>query len=98
MKLFFEWDTYKAKANLRKHGVSFEEAKTVFSDPLLLTYPDDVHSTVEERLISIGYSSRRRLLLVVHFEQDRGHELLIRMISSRRATAAEREMYEHTHT
>ena len=95
MEFIFEWDADKAKSNLGKHGVSFEEAKTVFSDPLLLTYPDDFHSATEERLLSIGYSSRQRLLLVVHIERDLDNELLIRIISSRKATAAERETYEN---
>ena len=94
MELIFEWDSDKAQSNLRKHGVSFEEAKTVFNDPLLLTYPDDFHSATEDRLISIGYSGRQRLLLVVHTEQDQANELLIRIISSRHATAAERKTYE----
>ena len=94
MELIFEWDSDKAQSNLRKHGVSFEEAKTVFNDPLLLTYPDDFHSAIEDRLISIGYSGRQRLLLVVHTEQDQANELLIRIISSRHATAAERKTYE----
>lgn len=94
MELIFEWDSDKAQSNLRKHGVSFEEAKTVFNDPLLLTYPDDFHSATEDRLISIGYSSRQRLLLVVHTEQAQDNELLIRIISSRHATAAERITYE----
>jgi len=85
MELIFEWD-----------GVSFEEAKTIFTDALLLTYPDDFHPADEERLISIGYSSRQRLLLVVHIEHDTDNELLIRIISSRRATVAERETYEDT--
>lgn len=94
MKLIFEWDVGKARINLQKHGVSFEEAKTVFNDPLLLTYPDDFHSATEERLISIGYSSGRRLLLVVHTERDTENELLIPIVSCRRATAAERRTYE----
>jgi uncharacterized protein len=93
MELTFEWDSDKAQSNLRKHGVSFEEAKTVFNDPLLLTYPDDFHSETEDRLISIGYSGRQRLLLVVHTERDQDNELLIRIISSRHATAAERKTY-----
>lgn len=94
MTLIFEWDVSKARANLKKHGISFEEAKTVFNDPLLLTYPDDFHSATEERLISIGYSSQQRLLLVVHTERDARDELLIRIISCRRATAVERRTYE----
>jgi uncharacterized DUF497 family protein len=95
MELIFEWDIHKAQTNLKKHRVSFEEAKTVFNDPLLLTYPDEFHSETEERLISIGYSSQRRLLLVVHTERDAGNELLIRIVSCRRATAAERRTYEN---
>lgn len=79
---------------MNKHGISFEEAKTVFNDPLLLTYPDDFHSRTEERFISIGYSSRQRLLLIVHTERAQDNERLIRMISSRHATAAERKTYE----
>lgn len=96
MELIFEWDSYKAQSNLSKHGVSFEEAKTVFNDPLLLTYPDTFHSETEDRLISIGYSSRQRLLLVVHTERDQDNELLIRIISSRNATMAERKNYEES--
>ena len=65
MEFVFEWDVNKAKANIRRHGISFEEAKTIFNDPLLLTYPDDFHSDAEDRLISIGYSSQQRLLLAV---------------------------------
>lgn len=95
MELIFEWDASKAQTNLKKHRVSFEEAKTVFNDPLLLTYPDEIHSKTEERLISIGYSSQRRLLLVVHTERDEENELLIRIISCRRATASERRTYEN---
>ncbi len=94
MELIFEWDASKARANLKKHRVSFEETKTVFNDPWLLTYPDEFHSEAEERYISIGYSSQQRLLLVVHTEHETGNEILIRIISSRRATAAERKTYE----
>lgn len=94
MKLIFEWDANKARANLRKHRVSFEEAKTAFNDPLLLTYPDDSHSETEERYCSIGYSNQNRILLVSHTEQVNGEELLIRIISSRKATTAERKKYE----
>jgi len=80
----------------KKHCVSFEEAKTIFNDPLLLTYPDDWHSETEERYISIGYSSQRRTLLVVHTEHEIGEEILIRIISSRKATARERKTYEES--
>lgn len=96
MEFVFEWDVSKAQSNFRKHGISFEEAKTVFADPFLLTYPDDFHSEAEDRLISIGHSGRQRLLLVVHTERAQDNELLIRIISSRKATAAERETYEES--
>ncbi|MEZ4706336.1 MAG: BrnT family toxin [Caldilineaceae bacterium] len=96
MEFIFEWDAYKAQSNVRRHGISFEEAKTVFNDPLLLTYPDDFHSETEDRLISIGYSGRQRLLLVVHTERDQANALLIRIISSRKATTAERKTYEES--
>lgn len=95
MELIFEWDVRKARTNLKKHQVSFEEAKTVFNDPLLLTYPDDLHSETEERYLSIGYSHQRRLLLVVHTEQEIGNGVLIRIISSRKATILERKTYEN---
>jgi len=66
----------------------------VFNDSLLLTYPDEVHSDTEERYISIGYSGQRRLLLTVHTEYELENAILIRIISSRRATAAERKAYD----
>ena len=96
MELIFEWDINKARSNLHKHGISFEEAKTIFNDPLLLTYPDDFHSSTEDRFVSIGYSSRQRFLLVVHTECAQENQLLIRIISSRRSTAAERKTYEES--
>lgn len=74
--------------------MSLEEAKTVFNDPLLLTYPDELHSETEERYISIGYSIQQRLLLVVHTEHEAEGGILIRIISSRKATATERKTYE----
>ena len=95
MKLIFEWDANKARENLRKHQVSFEEARTIFNDPLMVVYPDDEHSENEERLISIGLSSTKRLLLVVHVEREETEEtLLIRLISCRKATNMERKTYE----
>lgn len=90
MSLQFEWDTPKARHNQAKHKISFEEAKTIFSDPFLLTYLDDTHAEQEERFLSIGQSSRGRVLLVVHTDRD-GR---IRIISSRKATVAERDVYE----
>lgn len=94
MRLLFEWDERKALANRQKHGIDFDEAKTVFNDPLLLTYRDDEHSDNEERAISIGLSARSRLLLVVHTEQTMQDDLVrIRIISCRKATATERKYY-----
>jgi uncharacterized DUF497 family protein len=90
MSLEFEWDDDKAKKNLKKHGVSFEEASSVFGDPLALTIPDPLHSVEEDRFITLGESHRRRLLVVVSTERgDR-----IRIISARVATRRERKNYE----
>lgn len=86
----FIWDREKAKKNLKKHGVSFDEAVTVFYDPLSATFDDSVHSVVEHRLITIGYSSHQRLLLVAHTERGK----TIRIISARTATAHERKRHE----
>ena len=90
MPLGFEWDDNKAKSNLAKHDVSFEEAATVFGDPWSLTIPDPGHSQVEDRFIIIGQSHQRKLLVVVHTE--RGDNL--RVISARRASKRERKAYE----
>lgn len=95
MKLVFEWDENKAETNLRKHKISFDEAKTIFNDPFLVTFADDFHSNIEERFISIGSSASNRLLLAVHTEQNETEdEIVIRIISCRKAMAAEREIYE----
>jgi uncharacterized DUF497 family protein len=83
-------DPAKAKANIRKHRVSFEEAATVFLDPLAVTYPDPDHSDDEDREITIGHSARRRLLFVSHAQ--RGDQ--IRIISAREATRKERKQHE----
>lgn len=90
MPLSFEWDGRKAKANIAKHGVSFEEASTVFGDPLSLTIPDPAHSKGEDRSVVLGQSHQRKLLVVVHTE--RGDN--IRIISARRASRRERKCYE----
>jgi uncharacterized protein len=90
MDFVFEWDEVKARQNARRHRVTFEEAVSIFSDPYLVTFPDDEHSDIEDRFISIGQSDRGRVLLVVH--TDRGDA--IRLISCRKATAAERTTYE----
>ncbi|HEY7213874.1 MAG TPA: BrnT family toxin [Thermoanaerobaculia bacterium] len=86
----FEWDREKADSNLRKHGVSFEEAVTVFYDPLSATFPDPDHSIGEIRLVTFGYSSQERLLVIAYSE--RGSQ--IRIISAREATTHERRRYE----
>jgi len=92
MTLTFEWDETKARANLRKHRVSFEEAKTVFNDPVAITIPDPQHSVEESRYVSVGCSSQGRVLVVVF--TDRGEK--IRIISSRKATKSERQRYEES--
>ena len=86
----FEWDPRKAEINLRKHGVSFTEAGTVFGDDLAITVPDPDNSNDEDRYITIGWSDRRRLLMISH--TDRGNR--IRIISARELTKAERKEYE----
>ena len=86
-----EWDPKKAKLNNRKHKVSFEEAVTVFYDPLSATFYDEDHSVKEQRFITVGFSSQNRLLVVSHTE--RGSTL--RIISARRATAHERKKHEN---
>lgn len=88
--LEFDWDQHKAVLNLRKHRVSFGEAATVFDDPLSATFPDPDHSYEEDRLIIVGFSERRRLLMVSHTE--RGN--IIRIISARELTLYERKQYE----
>ena len=88
--MFAEWDDKKAQSNLMKHGVSFEEAATVFEDPVAVTFEDHEHSTNEKRLVTIGYSAQLRVLLVVNTDR----EDKIRIISARKATAAERKLYE----
>jgi uncharacterized DUF497 family protein len=90
MRAFVEWDPNKAKKNLKKHGISFEEAATIFEDPLSSTIGDPLHSETEERFVIIGKSSQNRLLVVSH--TDRGER--IRIISARLATNRERVKYE----
>ena len=88
--MVYEWDAEKAGANFRKHKVSFAEAASVFLDPMALTFSDPDHSDQEDREITIGLSSRQRVLFVSHCERgDR-----IRIISARRTTHKERLQYE----
>jgi uncharacterized DUF497 family protein len=90
--LTFEWDSRKARSNLAKHGVGFEEASTIFGDPLSLTIPDPEHSLSEKRYITMGRAFTGKLLVVVHTE--RGDN--IHIISVRRASRRERKFYEKT--
>ena len=88
----FEWDPQKAAANQSKHGVSFDEAKSVFDDPLYVDFYDPDHSDGEHRYIIIGQSHRSRLLMVSYTERND----TIRIISSREVTRTEREAYEES--
>jgi uncharacterized protein len=90
MTLTFEWDEDKAATNLKKHKVSFEEAKTIFNDEFSLTTGDPDHSADEDRFIDIGTSEQGQLLVVVYTEREKR----IRIISCRKATAPERKAYE----
>jgi uncharacterized DUF497 family protein len=90
MSLSFEWDARKAQSNVRKHGVRFDEASTVFADSLSLTIPDRAHSHAEQRFVTIGRSHQGKLRVVVH--TDRGDN--IRIISARPASRRERRTYE----
>jgi uncharacterized DUF497 family protein len=86
----FEWNKNKAVKNLSKHGVSFEEAKTVFDDPLYVDFYDPEHSEGEERYLIVGESDRGRLLIVSYTERGDA----VRLISAREVTRTEREAYE----
>ena len=90
--LRFEWDPGKAIANLRKHGISFEEAETAFLDDHALLLPDPDHSSDEERFVLLGLSSALRVLVVVHCYRER--DASIRLISARKATRTERAQYD----
>jgi hypothetical protein len=89
--VIYEWDPQKAARNLRRHGVSFDEAITVFLDPLALTFDDPDHSVDERRFITIGLSIEQRLLFVAHADRS---EDRIRIISARRATRGESHEYQ----
>ena len=91
MALTFEWDEEKSGSNLKKHGVSFEEAKTVFNDSLAITIDDPDHSDEEERYIDIGFSSKGRVVVVWYTERNEN----IRIIGCRKTTKAERRAYEN---
>jgi len=86
----FEWDPAKARQNRRKHRVSFQEAATVFGDPLAITYPDPDHSVSEQRFITVGMSGAGRVLMLAHLDRNEN----IRIISARKTTRRERKHYE----
>ena len=88
--MIVEWDNRKAAANLRKHGVSFEEAVTALEDALAVTYRDPDHSEEELRFLTFGVSSTGRILVVAHTEREEA----VRLISARPATRSERRAYE----
>jgi uncharacterized DUF497 family protein len=88
--VIYEWDAKKAKGNRRKHLIPFEDAATVFLDPLALTFPDPDHSIGEEREITIGRSRRQQVVFVSHC--PRGDR--VRIISARKTTRGERKQYE----
>jgi uncharacterized protein len=90
--VIYEWDPKKAQANVRNHRVSFEEAATVFVDPLAITYPNPDNSDEESREITIGHSAKRRVIFLSHTQ--RGDH--IRIISARKLTRRERQQYEET--
>ncbi|MBP7964670.1 MAG: BrnT family toxin [Caldilineaceae bacterium] len=92
MLIEFEWNEDKAKANLSKHGISFNEATTVFNDPFYVDFYDPDHSDDEDRYIMIGESQQRRLLVVSYTERRRK----TRLISAREATKGEKETYEES--
>ncbi len=87
-----EWDEDKARTNEQKHGISFEEASTVFADPIAVIFDDPDHSEEELREILVGYSNRSRLLIISFTQRDPA----IRIISARRATPRERENHERS--
>lgn len=88
--LDFEWDERKARANLKKHKITFEEAKTVFADPFAITIDDPKHSIDERRFVDTGASADGKILVVSYTERERK----IRFISCRKATRTERKIYE----
>ena len=87
----FEWDPQKAQSNIKKHGVSFEEAATVFSDEQAIIFDDPDHSQDEDRSIILGFSASARMLIVCHCLRGEGN--VIRIISARKATKTEESVY-----
>ncbi|RPI09271.1 MAG: BrnT family toxin [Zetaproteobacteria bacterium] len=95
MEYNFEWDPTKARSNREKHGVTFEEAATVFRDPRALTLYDPDHSESENRWVTLGISGSGRLLVLCHtYNEEPGETATIRIYSARRPTPAETQSYE----
>jgi uncharacterized DUF497 family protein len=90
--MVFEWDPAKAAANLKKHGLSFQEAATVFGDPLSVTFADPDHSRAEDRFITVGHTRRGKAVIVAHVDRVGS----VRLISAREATPRERKAYEQS--
>ena len=90
-EITFAWDAHKAKLNIEKHGVTFEEAATVFSDECAVLFDDPDHSEDEERLLILGFSANARMLIVCHCLRENGNK--IRIISARKATKTEEKQY-----
>lgn len=88
----FEWDTTKATSNKKKHGVTFEEAQSVFYDEFAIQFYDEDNSGSENRFLMLGFSDKARLLIVCHCERDQGN--IIRIISARKATKNESNHYQ----
>jgi len=95
VRFYFDWDPNKAEANLRKHKVSFEQASTVFLDPLALTVFDEEHSEGEDRWATMGMDSNEALLVLVHtFQHIENNAVKVRVISARKATRSEIRQYK----
>lgn len=91
----FDWHPGKAASNLRQHGIAFWQAATVFRDPLARSMPDEDHSDVEDRWVTIGQTADGRLVVVVHTFRQRDDQSLVRIISARDATRRERRIFEY---
>lgn len=95
MKYNFEWDPNKAKMNIRRHGISFEQVAEIFTDHFTISVFDEGHSQEEERWITIGKNKNEKILVVIHtFDQQNGNQCNIRIISARKATKKETKQYE----
>jgi uncharacterized DUF497 family protein len=91
--VLYQWDPRKAQENLKRHKVSFDEATSVFADPFALTFDDPEHSLDEQRYITIGTSSKQRIVFLSHADRDEDH---VRIISARPATTTEAHAYQES--